>query len=73
MTKKENRTALPGLVRLVTIRDVSDILNVCLKTVRNLAINKDIRAHKVGVQWRFDPEDIEAYINSCANREKRKK
>ncbi|WP_282121522.1 helix-turn-helix domain-containing protein [Ruegeria atlantica] len=53
--------------RLWTIAETAEFLGVCEKTVRRRITAGDLRASKVGVQWRIRPEDIEAYLVSAGN------
>lgn len=49
---------------VLTIREVADYLKVNEKTVYGLAQKHRIPAFKVGGQWRFRREDIEAWIQA---------
>ncbi|MCK5805801.1 MAG: helix-turn-helix domain-containing protein [Lentisphaeria bacterium] len=47
---------------ILTIRDVAEYLKVTEKTVYGLAQKRKIPCFKVGGQWRFKREDLEAWI-----------
>jgi excisionase family DNA binding protein len=48
--------------------DVAARLAVSVRTVRRLATNKKLRSYKVGAQCRFEPADVEAYLEEQASR-----
>ena len=52
--------------RLLTIKEVAEILNVSDSTVRRLVRNKELEAHKIGRQYRFAPDLVDDFIESCA-------
>ena len=47
---------------ILTIRDVAEYLKVTEKTVYGLAQKGKIPGFKVGGQWRFRREDLDAWI-----------
>ena len=47
---------------ILTIRDVAQYLKVTEKTVYGLAQKRKILGFKVGGQWRFRREDLDAWI-----------
>ena len=47
---------------ILTIRDVAEYLKVTEKTVYGLAQKRKIPCFKVGGQWRFRREDLQAWI-----------
>jgi excisionase family DNA binding protein len=47
---------------ILTIRDVAEYLKVTEKTVYGLAQKRKIPCFKVGGQWRFRRDDLEAWI-----------
>jgi excisionase family DNA binding protein len=47
---------------VLTIREVADYLKVNEKTVYSLAQKRRIPGFKVGGQWRFRREDLDAWI-----------
>jgi excisionase family DNA binding protein len=49
---------------VLTIREVAEYLKVTEKTVYTLAQQRRIPSFKVGGQWRFRREDIEAWIGA---------
>jgi len=49
---------------VLTIREVAEYLKVTEKTVYTLAQQRRIPSFKVGGQWRFRREDLEAWIGS---------
>ncbi|MCK5273632.1 MAG: helix-turn-helix domain-containing protein [Alphaproteobacteria bacterium] len=48
--------------RLLTIKDVADILQVSDKTVRRWIDAGDLVAHRIGRQWRVSQGDLDAFI-----------
>jgi len=61
MTDKSNRKPLQ---RMLTIKEVSQILHVHPNTVRNWSNSGLLKAYRVGSRGdrRFRPEDIEAFL-----------
>lgn len=49
---------------VLTIRQVAEYLKVTEKTVYTLAQQRRIPSFKVGGQWRFRREDLQAWIGS---------
>jgi excisionase family DNA binding protein len=49
---------------VLTIREVADYLKVNEKTVYSLAQRRRIPGFKVGGQWRFRREDLDAWIKA---------
>ena len=49
--------------RLLDVYEVADILDCCTATVRREAKRGRLRGIKVGSRWRFQPEDIAAYLD----------
>jgi excisionase family DNA binding protein len=47
---------------LLTIRDVAAICRVSEKTVRRWIEARDLRAARLGVQWRIRPRDLDLFI-----------
>lgn len=47
---------------LLDVNDVAEWLNLPWRTVQHMAATKQIRAAKLGRQWRFRSEDVEAYV-----------
>jgi excisionase family DNA binding protein len=50
----------------LTLRQVSTWLNVSDRAVLEMMGNGTLKGFKVGGQWRFHSEDVEAYLNSLA-------
>ena len=48
--------------RLLRLRDVAELLDVCETTVYVMAADGRLPAFKVGRQWRFPAEEIERFI-----------
>jgi len=46
-----------------TLEEVADILKVSVATVRSLVNSGQIKAFKVGNQWRVRKKDLEAYMS----------
>ena len=49
---------------ILTIKQVSDFLQVNERTIYKLAKSGDIPSFKVGGQWRFKREDIDSWIET---------
>ena len=47
---------------LLDIKQTASYLNVCTKTIRKLITTKELRAHRVGKQWRLTPADVRGYL-----------
>jgi excisionase family DNA binding protein len=47
---------------LLSVKDVAEWLKISERTVFNLIDRKEISGAKVGNRWRFDPEEIRAYL-----------
>ena len=47
--------------------ELAEILNLDPRTVRNLIKNGDIKAVKVGSQWRIGKNDFETFIKENRN------
>jgi excisionase family DNA binding protein len=54
-------TSTPG--PLMTTVDVSLILRVCTKKVRQLVKRGDLAAHRFGKDFRFSPADVEIFLS----------
>lgn len=52
---------------MMTIHDVAAKLNVDERTIRELIRKNELRAIKVGKEWRVARGDLDAYINGHAN------
>lgn len=55
---------------IMTIKEVAEYLKIKEKTAYALAAKGEIPGFKVGGSWRFDREDIEAWINGKKNSKK---
>jgi len=53
--------------QLLTLEEVAEYLNVDQFTVYRLLAQKKLPAFKVGSQWRFKPEMIEAWLMKNVN------
>jgi excisionase family DNA binding protein len=51
--------------RLLNIEQAADYLNASVRFVRDRRRDGHIRAVKLGGLLRFDPNDLDAYIESC--------
>ncbi len=54
--------------RLLSVAEAAHYMRVSRKTVRRKSDGGELRASQVGVQCRFLPEDIEAYLVRNASR-----
>jgi len=50
------------------VAEASRILSTSDFTIRRLIRAKELRAVRVGGQWRVFEEDLQAYLDQCANR-----
>jgi excisionase family DNA binding protein len=50
-------------MQLLTTNEVAKFLNVSRETVNRLRKSGELKSTKVGGQYRFRSEDIEAYLN----------
>jgi excisionase family DNA binding protein len=64
LVKKKNSPAEP----LLTLEQVAKYLNVNKYTVYRLLAQKRLPAFKVGNQWRFKGEMIEAWLTKSAKK-----
>ena len=57
--------------KLYTFKEVCDLLTISISTLNRLLADRSIEAYKVGSQWRFSDEQIDAYLerNKRANEE----
>lgn len=53
---------------LLTVHDVADLLQVKEATVRTWINDNSLRAVKFGKEWRVARKDLEAFVESHANR-----
>lgn len=54
---------------LLTIHETAELLRVNDATVRTWVRSGELRALKVGREWRIGEQDLEDFLNSNANRE----
>lgn len=52
-----------GTNELLTVREVSNLLRIHIRTVQRLSKLGRIRAIKIGSQWRYKRTDVEQYYN----------
>lgn len=57
----------PMIAPMLTIHDVAAKLNIDERTVRELIRKNELRAIKIGKEWRVQEDDLEAYVNGHAN------
>ena len=68
---KEMKNNQHGLERLLTVDEVAEYLNVDKFTVYRLLAGKKLPGVKVGNQWRFNHQMIEAWLmNNSKNARK---
>lgn len=53
--------------KMMTIHDVAQQLNVDERTIRELIRKNELRAIKVGKEWRVAETDLDAYVLGHAN------
>lgn len=49
--------------QIMTTQEVAALLRVNPRTVRNLVETEELRAFRVGRQWRFWRRDVDDYLN----------
>lgn len=49
---------------MLSIKQAAEILGVHWKTVYNHIINKTLKAHKVGRQWRIKQSDLDEHMKA---------
>jgi excisionase family DNA binding protein len=54
--------------RLLTVRDVAEILNNSVKSVRRFIDAGALRASRIGGSWRIDPADLQDFIRDRRSR-----
>jgi excisionase family DNA binding protein len=54
---------------MMTVHEVADLLKVKESTVRSWIKDSDLRAIKLGRDWRVAVKDLEAFVNAHANRD----
>lgn len=52
----------------LTTQDVAKVLNVSIDTVKRLTAHGKIPAIKTGGVWKFNKEELNAYVESLRNR-----
>jgi excisionase family DNA binding protein len=57
--------------RLLSIQEVAEYCAVSDKTVRRWIDRKQLRAHRLGRQWRIAPEDLESFLLTRASWQRR--
>ncbi len=50
--------------RYLTAKEVADLLQVDERTVKRYADKGELPGYKVMGKWRFDPQEVERYIRS---------
>lgn len=50
--------------KLYTIEEVAEILNLHHKTIRKYITNGDLRANKVGKQWRISGHELSVFLEA---------
>ena len=51
-----------NIPRLLSLREVADMLGVSIRTVRRFIDNGDLVAHRIGGQLRVAPADLEVFL-----------
>lgn len=52
--------------KLYTVEDVAQITGLTLRTIRNYLKDGRLKGRRIGVQWRFTAEDIQALFDASA-------
>jgi excisionase family DNA binding protein len=61
---KKRRAAMIAMEEMLTTEDVARILRISEYTARGLCRNGEIKARKVGRNYRVKQEDLRAYIDN---------
>lgn len=59
--------SMPCSSPMLTIHDVAERLNVDERTIRELIRKNELRAIKVGKEWRISEQDLDGYVDGHAN------
>jgi excisionase family DNA binding protein len=54
---------------MLSMNEVADKLGVSRETVRRLILRKELRAVRIGRQWRVTEEDLAAYLKRAGTTE----
>lgn len=57
---RQNSSLTPE--KLLTIPDAAELLRVSIKTIRRWIERGDLRAAKLGMQWRIRPQDLQNFV-----------
>lgn len=49
-------------IELVTIKEISRLLNIAEKTIYKMAAEERIPAYKLGGSWRFSIEEVQRWL-----------
>lgn len=55
-------------VALVTIKEISRLLNIAEKTIYTMAAEERIPAYKVGGSWRFSISEVQGWLEEQHNK-----
>ena len=56
------KASLNQIAALLSIQGVADYLNLSVRTVRRLIDSGQLRALKIGAQWRIYPADLDDFV-----------
>lgn len=54
--------------KFYTVKELSDLLKVSNKTIRDTIAAGDIEAYKVGREWRISEEAVRTYLEANKNK-----
>ena len=50
---------------LMTVIEVSNLLKIRPEILRRKVRSRKIRAYKIGKEWRFSPDEVKKFLDSC--------
>jgi excisionase family DNA binding protein len=65
MTRK--RTFAPESVRLLTVQQAAEYVQLTIETIRRACRTGDLRASKIGMAWRIRSTDLDAWLEANSN------
>jgi excisionase family DNA binding protein len=67
MTSRDEKEKVAPMEKLMTLEEVADYLRLSKDTVYRLANTGKLPASKVGNQWRFRRDDVDAWLDANKN------
>lgn len=54
-------------MELLTVKEVSEIIKMDVETIRNFINREQLKAYKIGKEWRIKQEDLDIFIKKGAS------